>query len=383
MFDLDKAITVWRKQISTAGIRSKEVLDELENHLRDEIERQMQAGADEEHAYEAAVACIGQPAAVGTEFAKLKATVGWPRFLKMCYLLFIPCMLLINFWTLLEYELSLLQRILGLSAVSVICLYLASLPYLLRSLTLPAYFRLAKLIKAGFLLLWLWPVWALLEAEHVVHFELSIVWSTVLWCLYAAAAFSGFALGLHEGYRRGGAGGLPPPPWSGSLPISPTRPTAPDLGATLPRLHTLDSNASEALKAATEEALRLGHDFIGTEHVLLGVLKRSRGALPQVLQKLRLDSEALRMEIERSVSVGPTRSGGIAGPLTPRARKALQLAGKEAKRMNQPRIGTEHIFLGLLHEGSGVAGQVLRKLGIRMKRAREEVFSEFHARPNC
>ena len=114
------------------------------------------------------------------------------------------------------------------------------------------------------------------------------------------------------------------------------------------------------MSAASEEAARLGHDYIGTEHVLLGVLRLAHGAFERLLQGLHLEPALVRVEIERVIPAQPAQAVAGAIPYTPRARKALRLAAREAKKLRQPCIGAEHIFLGLLLEGSGVAGRVLR-----------------------
>jgi ClpA/ClpB-like protein len=380
MFNLEQAIASWRQQMSTAGIKSPDVLEELEAHLREHIERQIQSGADAEHAYGAAVARIGEATVLRDEFAKLNMNNSWSKFLKTCYVVFVPCMLFINVWTLLDYELSLLERILGFAAVSLICLYLVCLPYFLKSLRTAAHVRLAKVSKIALSLSWLWPIWALLAAEHLVQ-SMGMLASIVLWCLYAAVAMTALLIGLNGNFRRPGSSGGPPPAHPESIP--PARPSPPDFGISLPRSQMFSPIACSALNAAAEEASRLGHDYIGTEHVLLGVLKLAKGAFGHLLQKLHLDCETVRAEVERAVSAVPAHAGSATVPFTPRARKALQLAAKEAKKLNQPSIDAEHIFLGLLLEGGGVGGQVLRKLGIRIKIAREEILSELQADPNC
>src|SRR5436190_14789874 len=175
MFDLNKAIAHWREEMSTAGIKSSQVLEELENHLRDEIERQIRSGLDEKHAYQIAIASIGEAELLRGEFSKLPVNHGWGRALNALYIIFVPCMLLINVWTLLEYDLSLLERTMGFLAVSTICLYLACLPYFLKSLPSAAVVRLAKGIKVASFLFGLWPLWALLEAVKIVRSNLGIV----------------------------------------------------------------------------------------------------------------------------------------------------------------------------------------------------------------
>jgi ATP-dependent Clp protease ATP-binding subunit ClpC len=116
--------------------------------------------------------------------------------------------------------------------------------------------------------------------------------------------------------------------------------------------------------------LGLGHDFVGTEHVLLGLLQTAGGALAQTLQ---VNTETVRAEVHRLISALPPHSASTEPPLTPRARKALQLAGREAVLPKRSRIGIEHILLGLLHEGGGVAAIALRNLGIRLDQVRTDI----------
>jgi hypothetical protein len=127
MFNFDKAVARWRQEMLAGGMKSPDVLDELESHLRDEIERQIRSGADEQHAYQAAVASLGQARVLRSEFAKSANSDGRHQrpFLQTFYFISVAFVLLINTWTLLEYELSPLQRLLGVSAVLLICLYLA------------------------------------------------------------------------------------------------------------------------------------------------------------------------------------------------------------------------------------------------------------------
>jgi hypothetical protein len=138
--------------------------------------------------------------------------------------------------------------------------------------------------------------------------------------------------------------------------------------------------AREALEFAPVEALGFHHDFIGTEHVLLAISRSSSGIVSAVMQNLGLSSDVIRTEIEEFVHSGPPNHplpGTI--PFTPRARKALQLAAKEAQLLKQPHINAEHIFLGLILEGGGVAALILKKLGIRPEKAREEVLRQIRA----
>ena len=386
MFNLEQAITDWRRQMVTGGIESRELLDELESHLRDEIERQIYSGINEQNAYLAAVASIGPARALKGEFAKVaKSDRGQRRiFLRTFYFGSVAFVLLVNTWTLLAYELSTLQRSLGVSAVSLICLYLACLPHLLRSLPAVRYDRLEKAIKMASSLVWVWPIWALLEAEHVVHVDIGIVPAMILWCLYAAMAMSAFAYGLNgRCFRRGNSGGPPPPFQPHPQLIPPTRPCPPDFAAALPPSKPVDPIVHQSLAAAFGEASRLGHDFIGTEHVLLGILKLATGSFADVLRKMNVDCEEVRIEVERMVFPLATHTTTATILFTPRARKAIRLAAREAKALNHPRISAEHIFLGLLLEGGGIAARVLRNLGIYTEKTRQQILSEFRAHPGC
>ena len=106
---------------------------------------------------------------------------------------------------------------------------------------------------------------------------------------------------------------------------------------------------------AKEEARRFNHDYIGTEHILLGLIREGEGVAAAVLQKLDVSLENIRLEIEKLVQPGPTTQiiGDI--PFTPRAKKALELAAEEARSLGHNYIGTEHLLLGLIREGEGIA----------------------------
>jgi ATP-dependent Clp protease ATP-binding subunit ClpC len=131
--------------------------------------------------------------------------------------------------------------------------------------------------------------------------------------------------------------------------------------------------ARKVLVLAKEEARRFSHDYIGTEHILLGLIREGEGVACAVLQNLGIDLERLRLEIEKLISPGSAAPvlGDI--PFTPRAKKALELAAEETRQLGHNYIGTEHILLGLIREGEGVASQVLFSLGVDLKRVREEI----------
>ena len=134
--------------------------------------------------------------------------------------------------------------------------------------------------------------------------------------------------------------------------------------------------AQQVLALARKEADRFNHNFVGTEHLLLGLLKLGQGVAVNVLQKLGLDLETVRMEVEKQVNTGPDQKmiGNI--PYTPRVKKVLALAQKEAKNLNHTYVGTEHILLGLLREGDGVAARVLKNLDVDIEQTRQEVLKE-------
>jgi ATP-dependent Clp protease ATP-binding subunit ClpC len=130
------------------------------------------------------------------------------------------------------------------------------------------------------------------------------------------------------------------------------------------------------LALARKEADRFNHNFVGTEHLLLGLIKLGQGVAVNVLQKMGLDLETVRMEVEKQVGTGPDQKmiGNI--PYTPRVKKVLALAAKEAKALNHTYVGTEHILLGLLREGDGVAARVLKNLDVDIEQTRQEILKE-------
>jgi ATP-dependent Clp protease ATP-binding subunit ClpC len=134
--------------------------------------------------------------------------------------------------------------------------------------------------------------------------------------------------------------------------------------------------AQQVLALARKEADRFNHNFLGTEHLLLGLIKLGQGVAVNVLQKMGLDLETVRMEVEKQVGAGPDQKmiGNI--PYTPRVKKVIALAQKEAKNLNHTYVGTEHLLLGLLREGDGVAAKVLRNLDVDIEQCRQEILKE-------
>ncbi|MFH0826518.1 MAG: ATP-dependent Clp protease ATP-binding subunit [Candidatus Omnitrophota bacterium] len=131
--------------------------------------------------------------------------------------------------------------------------------------------------------------------------------------------------------------------------------------------------ARKVIILAKEEARRFNHDYIGTEHILLGLIREGEGVAAAVLQKMGISLENIRLEVEKLVQPGPTTQiiGDI--PFTPRAKKALELAAEEARALGHNYIGTEHLLLGLIREGEGIASQVLLNLGMDLNTVRNEV----------
>ena len=134
--------------------------------------------------------------------------------------------------------------------------------------------------------------------------------------------------------------------------------------------------AQQVLALARKEADRFHHNYVGTEHLLLGLINLGQGVAVNVLQKMGLDLDTVRQAVDEQVGLGPEAKPSGNVPYTPRVKKVLALAGKEAKGLNHSYVGTEHILLGLLREGEGVAARVLKSLDIDVDRCRNEILSE-------
>jgi len=236
MFNLEQAIAEWRMQMLAAGVKNPNVLDELESHLREDVEQQMRLGLSAEHAFAAAVRRIGQAGSLRREFAKVAGRK----------------------WVLL---------------------------------------RKLKDILVGSV-------------------------------------------------------------------------------APVPSLSTFTPSARRTLELARAEAPRLHHNFVGTEHVLLGLLTLEQGVLPTVWKKIGVDRDDLRKQVEQWISIFPSGKMKARLPYTHRAKKALRLAAQEARACRHAGVGPEHIFLGLLLEGDGVAGRILKNLGVNFQPTRQAILSE-------
>ena len=141
-------------------------------------------------------------------------------------------------------------------------------------------------------------------------------------------------------------------------------------------MNNFTPRAQQVLALARKEADRFHHNYVGTEHLLLGLIKLGQGVAVSVLQKMGLDLETVRGAVEKQVGTGQDTKAQSSIPYTPRVKKVLALAGKEAKTLNHSYVGTEHILLGLLREGEGVAARVLKSLDIDIERARNEILRE-------
>ena len=130
--------------------------------------------------------------------------------------------------------------------------------------------------------------------------------------------------------------------------------------------------ARRVVVLAQEEARMLSHNYIGTEHILLGLIHEREGVAARTLESMNISLEAVRREVEEIIGQGQaTPTGHI--PFTPRAKKVLELSLRESLQLGANYIGTEHILLGLIREGEGVAAQVLQKLGADLHRVRQTV----------
>src|SRR5262245_52314918 len=135
-------------------------------------------------------------------------------------------------------------------------------------------------------------------------------------------------------------------------------------------MNNITRRAQQVLALDRKEANRFNHNYVGTVQLLLGVIKPGQGVALNVREETGLDLETVRMEVEKPVGSGPETKmvGNI--PYTPRVKKVLALAGKEARALNHSYVGTEHILLGLLREGEGVAARVLKSLEVDIERTR-------------
>jgi ATP-dependent Clp protease ATP-binding subunit ClpC len=135
--------------------------------------------------------------------------------------------------------------------------------------------------------------------------------------------------------------------------------------------------ARRVVVLAQDEARRLDHNYIGTEHILLGLIHEGEGVAAKALESLGISLDAVRQQVEEIIGQGQQAPSGHI-PFTPRAKKVFELSLREAVQLGHKHIGTEHILLGLIREGDGVAAQVLVKLGADLNRVRQQVIQLLH-----
>src|SRR5699024_5484957 len=129
--------------------------------------------------------------------------------------------------------------------------------------------------------------------------------------------------------------------------------------------------AQKVLALSQEEAIRLGHNNIGTEHILLGLIREGDGIAAKALRELNLDINKIQEEVEKLIGRGNQPMQSV--HYTPRAKRVVELSQDEARKLSHTYVGTEHILLGLIREGEGVAARVLHNLGVGLNKARQQV----------
>src|SRR6185295_18583623 len=131
--------------------------------------------------------------------------------------------------------------------------------------------------------------------------------------------------------------------------------------------------AKKVMNLARQEAQRFNHEYLGTEHILLGLVQEGSGVAANVLKNMNIELAKIRGEVEKIVKTGPSMVTMGQLPFTPRAKKVLELSMEEAANLGHNYIGTEHLLLGLIKENEGIAAQVLMNLGVKLEDVREEV----------
>src|SRR5205809_3556047 len=150
--------------------------------------------------------------------------------------------------------------------------------------------------------------------------------------------------------------------------------------------YNFSDRVRKVLQIAREEAARLHHEFVGTEHILLGIVREGDGVACAVLTNLNADLDDIRDQIERTVKEGKAANRGAGSqdlPYTSRAKKILELSMSEARELNHSFVGTEHLLLGVLAEEKGIGAQVLMNLGLTLERVRAETLHLLGAEPSA
>ncbi len=351
MFDLDQAISKWRRQMFANGIQRTALLDELESHLREDVEERIQSGSDVAAAFELAAQSIGRGPLLKAEFAKLDAKPNLlPLIFRITCFVSAPFMLLVSAWALLDSDgpsiggLAALFMIWGLGSC------VGSLPFWYRWLPNPYRKVVGISLKAMSFLVSSFPIFALLGALEIIQLPVGTAVSMFAWSFVTAFVATVLAYVCLDLERGVGWGIMACPPTDKFTEL-----------------------AQRAIEIAYDEAGGLGHDYVGTEHLLLGVISSESGLVTDLLRKWETDQDTIRLEVEKMIGPGVVRKSARDIPYTPRAKRSLTLAQQEARSMGHPFITPEHILLGLLLETEGVAGLVLRNLGINAEAARRDI----------
>ncbi|HXT10196.1 MAG TPA: Clp protease N-terminal domain-containing protein [Candidatus Angelobacter sp.] len=336
--------------MAAEGIKSPVVLDELESHLREDVEQRMRGGTSPEQAFHDAALQMGTAGQLQSEFVKLSR----PQARLSEKNLRIGCAAIATFvfltqgWYLMASDTGLVGRLAGLVLVAAIAVYIGFLPALNRlAPRLPggrAVCKACSIIIPSFV----GVLYVSLARINLI--PSGIVVSVVFWSLFMAVVTTGIVLSL-------GA-----------------EPEVPNFWA---------PGVWQTFTVAQAEAVRFRHDFIGTEHLLLGLLQVEGSSVRKVLSRTGVSAESVRAEIEKFMGSGAFGLAGGGEPrCTPRAQKAFQLATREAQICHTQRADTEHLFLGLIREGSGIAARVLSALGVDVQTARREILDELAKRKN-
>jgi hypothetical protein len=342
MFSLDQAIAQWRRQMRSAGLKRRDLLAELENHLREDIDSLMQAGLEPRQAFDAAVARLGEPEVVCAEFAKVRIShmPSPSQLIRVLCAASAVAVLLVALWTLLRLEFSPVERLARVASCAVIALYFLKLGFLypgLFGLRNPVSREVVRVVS-----ILPWPLCAYLVPS-----------TAGIWSHVALIAFGSVvpAVVLALSFRATSSG----------LPF--------------PQLNCFAEPTQQALQRAQLLAANWKHDFVGTEHALLGLIDLD-GIVTRVMARMGAHAERVRLEIQTMVSAGNVENPTENLPCTPRLARALDLALSEARLAQARCAAPEHLLLGLLLEGSGVAALVLRKLGIDLATLRQEIIRE-------
>jgi len=343
MFNLERSIAEWRREMISAGIKSRDVLDELESHMREDVEQRMRAGATVDRAFREAVQRVGAAENLNREFAKVRRDPRLShRAMRALCLVVATFVFVVETWTLLMYDISVRGRIFGVSVVVLVAAFIGVLPDLKRLLWPNVRGRAA--LKAAYTLglyvSFVWLCLLFLAQGHVGILSLKMVDDVVFWGVITLSMMIVFVFAL-------GADPELPDPWTPAV--------------------------WQSFGLAGVEAARFHHDFIGTEHVLLGLLGEESGKARKILENLGVGRETVRAEIEKIVGVGPQSHTSQPAAYTPRAKKAFQLAIREANAARVNRAEPEHVLLGLLNGCGGVAAVILNGMGVNAKKVREEI----------